>query len=159
MGTARELDRVRRELRDATMPAKLAALAGGRGMLFDDRVEIDRSVIGLVAGATRADVTVSGSGRSAFVYLSVNGPDGSRTLRLRGEDEEAAREFAAAVEEAAARVDEVQAERARRIAELGARVASLTGSDAAPEDDPLVDPVVEDVVPPVPLPAPRPPVP
>ena len=49
MGTARELDRVRRELREATMPAKLAALAGGRATLFDDRVEIDRSVIGLVA--------------------------------------------------------------------------------------------------------------
>jgi hypothetical protein len=136
VGTAQELERVRRELRDVTLPARLATFSGGRAVLFDDRVEIDRFVIGLVPGATLTDVVVTGAGRSGVVYLSVSGPDGSRSLRLKSDEADDARLFAAAIRDAAARVHDVQAERDRRIQELGTRVAELTADPGRrPERD------------------------
>jgi hypothetical protein len=160
VGTAQELERVRRELRDVTQPTRLATFAGGRAVLFDDRVEIDRCVIGLVPGATLTDVVVTGAGRSGVVYLSVSGPDGSRSLRLKPDEADDARHFAAAVRDAAGRVHDVQAERDRRIQELGTRVAELTagtprrpGRDAVlvgdvvggPGEPGPADPLVDDV--------------
>jgi hypothetical protein len=137
------LESVRRELWHAGTPTKLTELGRGRATLFDDRVEMGRTVIELVPDLL-VDVSMGAGGG----YLTVSGPDGQKSVKLRSAEETEARAFAAAVRAAAQRVGEVHAERARKVQALEARLAELVGPQEQaerPVDEPApgeAEPVV-----------------
>jgi hypothetical protein len=143
------LESVRRELWHAGTPTKLTELGRGRATLFDDRVEMGRTVIELVTDLL-VDVSMGAGGG----YLTVSGPDGQKSVKLRSAEETEARAFAAAVRAAAERVGEVHAERARKVQALEARLAELVGPQE-PTERPVDEPAAGEAEPVVLPPGPR----